>query len=123
MSIVFGNLTQSFINFGAAVQNFNSGSGDSTTVAEAAARFKHDASTDAAILVYIGIGMFAAVYTYMCTWVYTGEVASKRVRETYLKAVMRQDIAFFDNVGAGEITTRIQTDTRAYSQSLNQSRD
>jgi ATP-binding cassette subfamily B (MDR/TAP) protein 1 len=39
-------------------------------------------------------------------------VISKRIRERYLKAVLRQDIAFFDNVGAGEIATRIQTDTR-----------
>lgn len=114
MSIIFGNLTQSFISFGTAVQNFNSGSGDSATVAEAAARFRHAANKDAAILTYIGIGMFAAVYTYMCVWVYTGEVTAKRVREKYLKAVLRQEIAFFDNVGAGEIATRIQTDTRKY---------
>ena len=37
---------------------------------------------------------------------------SKRLRENYLRAVLRQDIAFFDNVGAGEVATRIQTDTR-----------
>ena len=37
---------------------------------------------------------------------------SKRVRENYLRAVLRQDIAYFDNVGAGEVATRIQTDTR-----------
>jgi ATP-binding cassette subfamily B (MDR/TAP) protein 1 len=50
----------------------------------------------------------------MCIWVYTSEAAAKRIRERYLKAVLRQDIAFFDNVGAGEITTRIQTDTRSW---------
>lgn len=50
----------------------------------------------------------------MCIWVYTSEVTAKRIRELYLKAVLRQDIAFFDNVGAGEITTRIQTDTRSW---------
>jgi ATP-binding cassette subfamily B (MDR/TAP) protein 1 len=50
----------------------------------------------------------------MWIWVYTSEVAAKRIRERYLKAVLRQDIAFFDNVGAGEITTRIQTDTRSW---------
>ncbi len=50
----------------------------------------------------------------MYTWVYTSEVAAKRIRERYLKAVLRQDIAFFDNVGAGEVTTRIQTDTRSW---------
>ena len=37
---------------------------------------------------------------------------AKRIRELYLRAVLRQDIAFFDNVGAGEVATRIQTDTR-----------
>jgi len=50
----------------------------------------------------------------MTTWVYTGEVSAKRLRERYLGAVMRQDIAFFDNVGAGEVATRIQTDTREF---------
>ena len=50
----------------------------------------------------------------MHTWVYTAEVNAKRLRERYLQAVLRQDIAFFDNVGAGEVTTRIQTDTREF---------
>ena len=49
----------------------------------------------------------------MNIWVHTGEVNAKRIRERYLQAVLRQDIAFFDNVGAGEVATRIQTDTRA----------
>ena len=48
----------------------------------------------------------------MYIWTYTGEVNAKRVREKYLQAVLRQDIAFFDTVGAGEVATRIQTDTR-----------
>lgn len=46
-------------------------------------------------------------------WVYTAEVNAKRIRELYLKAVLRQDIAYYDKVGAGEVATRIQTDTRA----------
>jgi ATP-binding cassette subfamily B (MDR/TAP) protein 1 len=54
----------------------------------------------------------------MYIWVYTGEVNAKRIRERYLQAVLRQDIAFFDNVGAGEVATRIQTDTRASMMSM-----
>ena len=61
-----------------------------------------------------GIGMFFCTYAYMYIWVYTGEVNAKRIRERYLQAVLRQDIAFFDNVGPGEIATRIQTDTRQF---------
>ena len=36
----------------------------------------------------------------------------KEDSENYLKAILRQDIVFFDKVGAGEVATRIQTDTR-----------
>lgn len=59
-----------------------------------------------------GIGMFVCTYIYMVVWVYTGEVNAKRIREKYLQAILRQDIAYFDSVGAGEVATRIQTDTR-----------
>lgn len=58
--------------------------------------------------------MFICTYIYMTVWSYTAEVTSKRIRERYLKAILRQDIAFFDKVGAGEVTTRIQTDTRTW---------
>ena len=57
--------------------------------------------------------MLVCTYVYMYIWVYTGEINAKRIREHYLQAILRQDIAFFDNVGAGEVATRIQTDTRA----------
>ncbi len=58
--------------------------------------------------------MFICTYIYMTTWVYTSEAAAKRIRERYLKAILRQDVTFFDKVGAGEVTTRIQTDTRTW---------
>lgn len=50
----------------------------------------------------------------MYTWNYTSEVNSKRIRERYLQAILRQDVEYFDDVGAGEVATRIQSDTRAY---------
>lgn len=51
----------------------------------------------------------------MSVWVYTGEIGAKRLRERYFRAVLRQDISFFDRVGAGEVATRIQTDAREFS--------
>lgn len=56
--------------------------------------------------------MFVSTYMYMYTWVYTSEANGRRIRERYLQAVLRQEIAYFDDVGAGEVATRIQTDTR-----------
>lgn len=62
--------------------------------------------------------MFVCTYVYMVIWVYTGEVNAKRIREKYLQAILRQDIAYFDTVGAGEVATRIQTDTRMFAPTL-----
>lgn len=71
-------------------------------------------------LVILGIGMFLVTYIYMYIWTYTGEMTSKRIRERYLKAVLRQDVAFFDQLGAGEVATRIQTDTHLIQQGISE---
>ena len=69
-------------------------------------------------MIFAGVGMFVANLIFMGIWAHTSEVAAKRLRESYLAAVLRQDIAFFDNVGAGEVATRIETDTRMYPHSF-----
>ncbi|PVF95031.1 putative Leptomycin B resistance protein pmd1 [Serendipita vermifera] len=114
MTLMFGNLTVSFVDFGTAAQNAFQGGAtpeELQALAQAADHFKSVASKDALYLVFIGIGMLVTTYIYMVTWIRTGEVAAKRVRERYLRSILRQDVAFFDNVGAGEVATRIQTDT------------
>lgn len=40
-------------------------------------------------------------------WTVTGERQMKRLREAYMKAVLRQEIAWFDTIGIGQIVTRI----------------
>jgi ATP-binding cassette, subfamily B (MDR/TAP), member 1 len=41
----------------------------------------------------------------------SGARIARAVRQSYLKAILRQNIAYFDKLGAGEVTTRITTDT------------
>lgn len=50
---------------------------------------------------------------YICTvgFIYSGEHITQKIREQYLAAILRQNIGFFDKLGAGEITTRITADT------------
>lgn len=85
MSIIFGNLTEDFVKFGIAIQGVSNGTTTEADVQSAAAGFRHSASHDALILVYIGIGTLVATFICMYIWVYTGEVTSKRIRERYLK--------------------------------------
>ncbi|PPQ85425.1 hypothetical protein CVT25_006317 [Psilocybe cyanescens] len=112
MTLLFGRLTEDFVNFARvssqARQNIP---GAANQLGQAASDFRHAAAKNASYLVYIGIGIYVCTYTFMYIWVYTGEVNAKRIRERYLQAVLRQDIAFFDGVGPGEVATRIQTDT------------
>lgn len=61
-----------------------------------------------------GIGVFVCTFFYMYAWSYTSEVNSKRIRERYLQAILRQEVEYFDDVGAGEVATRIEGDTRTY---------
>jgi ATP-binding cassette, subfamily B (MDR/TAP), member 1 len=41
----------------------------------------------------------------------TGEHIAAKIRQNYLESCMRQNIGFFDKLGAGEVTTRITADT------------
>jgi ATP-binding cassette subfamily B (MDR/TAP) protein 1 len=40
----------------------------------------------------IGLGMFVCTYIYMLIWNYTSECQGRRIREKYLRAVMRQEV-------------------------------
>ncbi|KAG9287107.1 hypothetical protein G9A89_001001 [Geosiphon pyriformis] len=61
--------------------------------------------------IYLAIITFFSTYIYMSTWVYVGEKLTRKIRENYLRAVLRQNIAYFDKLGAGEVTTRITSET------------
>ena len=60
---------------------------------------------------YLAIGEFVTIYICTVGFIYTGEHITGKIREQYLAAILRQNIAFFDKLGAGEITTRITADT------------
>ncbi|KAL4942135.1 hypothetical protein BDV06DRAFT_192977 [Aspergillus oleicola] len=61
--------------------------------------------------VYLGIGEFVTVYISTVGFIYTGEHATQKIREHYLESILRQNIGYFDKLGAGEVTTRITADT------------
>lgn len=67
--------------------------------------------TNVLYLVYIAIATFVMTYIATVGFIYVGEHISAKTRAQYLAACLRQNIAFFDKLGAGEITTRITADT------------
>lgn len=98
MTVIFGNLQRTFQTFFFTTQMTYD-------------QFVDELTKYVLYFVYLGIGEF--VVTYICTvgFIYTGEHISAKVREHYLQACMRQNIGYFDKLGAGEVTTRITADT------------
>ena len=61
--------------------------------------------------VYLFVGELVTCYIATVGFIRTGIILSSRIREQYLSALLRQNIAFFDNIGAGEIATHITADS------------
>ena len=70
--------------------------------------------------VYLAIGEFVLVYGATAGFIYTGAHIAAKVREEYLKAILRQNIGYFDKLGAGEVTTRITADTNLVQDAISQ---
>ncbi|KAL5700418.1 ABC-type xenobiotic transporter [Ranunculus cassubicifolius] len=61
--------------------------------------------------VYLGIASALATCVQMSCWMITGERQSERIRNMYLKAVLRQDITFFDReTNMGEVVGKMSGD-------------
>ncbi|XP_061365629.1 ABC transporter B family member 15-like [Gastrolobium bilobum] len=58
--------------------------------------FIHDINKNALTLVYMACGSFVACFLEGYCWTRTGERQATRMRARYLKAVLRQEVAYFD---------------------------
>lgn len=95
--VIFGQLTGIFTSF--------------TQGTISSDDFKHKLGHFTIYFVYLAIGEFITIYACTVGFIYTGEHITQKIREQYLAAILRQNIAYFDKLGAGEITTRITADT------------
>ncbi|XP_006644533.3 ABC transporter B family member 4-like isoform X1 [Oryza brachyantha] len=93
MSVLFGNVINSF------------GENTSRTVLRSVTKVVLN-------FVYLGIGTSVASFLQVSCWTMAGERQSARIRSLYLKAVLRQDISFFDTeMTTGEAISRMSSDT------------
>lgn len=101
-TILFGSLATAFQK----IQMAQAG-----TIDYPYSEFYHELTKNVLYFVYLGIAEFVTVYVSTIGFIYTGEHITQKIREHYLEAILRQNIAYFDKLGAGEVTTRITADT------------
>jgi ATP-binding cassette subfamily B (MDR/TAP) protein 1 len=106
IQVVFGNLTGLYSGYFQGKQTYN--------------QFLHTLSGYVLYFIYLAIGEFITTYISTLGFIYVGEHITQKIREEYLRAMLRQNIAFFDKLGAGEITTRITADTNTIQDGISE---
>ncbi|KXN65298.1 hypothetical protein CONCODRAFT_53649, partial [Conidiobolus coronatus NRRL 28638] len=97
MTVIFGKMIDTFTVFG---------KGESTPD-----QFQADINYFTLFFIYLAIVVFVCTYTYMSTFQWVGAKSTHKIRNLYLQSLLKQEIAWFDNIGSGEVTTRITNDT------------
>jgi ATP-binding cassette subfamily B protein len=71
------------------------------------------AAVDRPVLLLLGLFALGGIFTALRAWLFTvaGERVVARLRRQLYAALMRQDIAFFDEHRTGELTSRLSSDT------------
>ncbi|KAI0227780.1 hypothetical protein L0F63_006768, partial [Massospora cicadina] len=96
-SVFFGRMIDAFSDFQLGAINAN--------------QFQAAVNANALYFVYLAAGVFITTYLFMSCYVYVGGRLAFNIRSHYLNAVLRQEVAWFDGLGAGEVATRITSDT------------
>ncbi|KAK3692897.1 P-loop containing nucleoside triphosphate hydrolase protein [Podospora appendiculata] len=106
MTVIFGNLQGTFQDYFLGKVSYDDFSGQLASLV--------------LYFVYLAIGEFVTVYIATVAFIYTGEHISSKIREHYLESCMKQNIGFFDKLGAGEVTTRITADTNLIQEGISE---
>ncbi|KAM6536089.1 hypothetical protein FALCPG4_005609 [Fusarium falciforme] len=71
-------------------------------------------------LVYLGIGAYVATYISTVGFMGVGERLTRTIRQRYFRALLRQNMAFFDNVGPGMLSSRISLDCQNIQEGISE---
>ncbi|CAG8982332.1 hypothetical protein HYALB_00005334 [Hymenoscyphus albidus] len=106
MTIIFGQVAVSIKDY--------------TTSSSITSEFASSISTMTLYLVYLGIGQFFAIFLSTAGFIRAGEHITQSIREEYLAALLRQNIAFFDQIGTSDLSNAITTNTNTIQDAISQ---
>ena len=69
--------------------------------------FLDQVSTHVVQIIIVAAVNFALIWIYTCSWSLLGERIARRLRERYVRAVLSQNMAFFDTLSPGDISTHL----------------
>ncbi|GJN85078.1 GTPase-activating protein [Purpureocillium lilacinum] len=105
MTVILGSLVG---NFSDLASTTNSGA------------FAHNVNHLVLYFVYIAVGTLVLTSLFVFGFTWTGERITKRLRSAYFEALLRQNMAFLDALGAGEAASRITADLNVIQDGVSQ---
>ena len=105
MTVVLGSLTTTFTNLA-------NGQVDSL--------FQRRVNQRTLDLIYIGIGVTVSTYVSTFCWIVSGENTIRRIRETYMQAILSQNMGFFDTTAPGRIEARLSSDMKVIQEGISE---
>ncbi|KAI9813849.1 MAG: GTPase-activating protein [Pycnora praestabilis] len=70
--------------------------------------------------IYMAINLFIVMFIATLGFTRSGENITRRIREQYLGGLLRQELAFFDDLGVGECTERLTADINAIQKGISE---
>ncbi|KAF2110734.1 leptomycin B resistance protein pmd1 [Lophiotrema nucula] len=103
------------IVFGQLVDDLNDATCGDSSIANGGTRdgLQGDINDKILLMVYIAIATLVLIYAHCVCWSLLSQRLAQRVREKYLSSLLRQDIAFFDALESGDVSSRLDGDMQA----------
>ncbi|KIW12216.1 hypothetical protein PV08_09492 [Exophiala spinifera] len=120
MTVVFGSLAGKLNSFTQHLHLEDTYVGETIEQIRLILKFRRDLSRLTLDFVYLGIGEFFAIFLCTFGFAFVGDRTAQRARQRYLKAALSQNMAFFNNIGTGDLTTRITNDTNLIQEAISQ---
>lgn len=96
------------ILFGQLVDDLNSTSCRSSSTGDVSPQAA--VNSKLVLVIYVAIANFCLIWLHCGCWSLFGERVVRRLRYRYLSALLRQDLAYFETLPAGDIATRLDAD-------------
>lgn len=101
------------ILFGQLIDDFNSATCNAAPTPDSRASDQRNVNHNILLVVYLAIAQFVAIYVHLTCWSLRGARLAQRLREHYFRTLLGKEIAFFDSLPAGEVSTRLTSDIQA----------
>ena len=98
--------------FGQLVDDLNGATcaAEGGTKSQSAGEYQAAINRKVILVVAVALAQFVLIYIYGVCWNLFGERLAHRLREKYLRSLLRQEVSFFDKLPAGEVSSRLSAD-------------